>query len=401
MTRKPIRFSRRTQAFEESVIREMTRLGDETGAINLSQGLPDFDTPQVILEAAANAVRSGFNQYSFPFGDAGLRSAISAKTSSYNKIKADPELEITVTCGVSEAIVASIFALTEPGDEVILFEPWYENYLPACHLAGVIPSYVRLNEPDFLFDPRELKSAFTTKTRLIIINSPHNPTGKVFSRTELEIIGKYCQEYGVLALTDEIYEHILYEDNHHVSIGSLPGMEDRTITISGLGKTFALTGWRIGWAVAPPGITSLIRKVHDYLTICAPAPLQAAAVAALTLPSGFYPEMNAVYDRRRKILLEFLSAKGMNFFPPQGAYYVIVNFENVDWHVPTLRNDNAALDLAFAEYMATEIGVAVVPASCFYTRSKNLIQSVRINFARHPDTLRAAISRLQNLILKP
>jgi len=393
---QPISLARRTQPFQESVIREMTRLGDESGSLNLSQGLPDFDASPEVLAAAIAAIQAGDNQYTFPFGHADFRQAIARKTLAYNGIPCDHETAVTVTCGVSEAMMATILALTDPGDEIIILEPWYENYLPDCQMAGAVPRFVPLHEPDYTFDPAELRAAFNERTRLILINTPHNPTGRVFSRAELEVIARLCQEFGVIAVTDEIYEYILYDERSHVSIGSLPGMEDRTVTITGLGKTYALTGWRVGWTIAHPRLTALIRKVHDYLTICAPAPFQTAGITALGLPDAFYQAMRAEYGRRRTILLDALSAAGFQFLIPQGAYYVMADFSALTWDAGKYSRPGWRRDRAFAEYMAREVGIAVVPGSSFYMADSSETR-FRINFAKQEHTLRAAAERLARL----
>lgn len=385
--------SRRTQPFQESVIREMTRLGDETNAINLSQGLPDFDSPPEVLTAAIVAIQSGDNQYTFPFGSPEFRQAIAAKSTRYNGIPANPETDITVTCGVSEAIMSTILALTEPGDEVIILEPWYENYVPDCQMAGARPRFVPLREPEYTFDPGELRAAFNEHTRLILINTPHNPTGRVFTQAELSTIASLCQEFDVIAVTDEIYEHILYDGRQHISIGSLDGMHDRTVTISGLGKTYAVTGWRVGWIVAAPRLTALIRKVHDYLTVCAPAPFQAAGITALNLPASYYADMRAQYTKRRDILVKALDKIGMPYSQPQGAYYVMADFARMAWRRDAAYHAAWSPDRAFAEYMAREVGVAVVPGSSFYADSGGHTR-VRLNFAKKEETLREAAQRL-------
>jgi len=398
-TRAPhsLTLARRTEPFQESVIREMTRLGDETDAVNLSQGLPDFDPPPEVLEAAVAAIRSGDNQYTFPFGTLAFRKAIAAKSARYNHIPADPETEVTVTCGVSEAIMATILALTDPGDEVIILEPWYENYVPDCRMAGARPRFVPLREPDYTFDPDELRAAFNDRTRLILINTPHNPTGRVFTRAELSIIARLCQEFGVIAVTDEIYEHIFYDGHEHVSIGSLEGMHDRTVTICGLGKSYAVTGWRVGWAVAASPLTAVIRKVHDYLTVCAPAPFQAAGIVALGLPESYYAEMRAQYAARRAILLNALDAVGMPYREPEGAYYVMADFGDLQWEQTAFSRPGWSPDRAFAEYIAREVGVAVVPGSSFYAGGEQGTSRVRFNFAKQENTLREAAKRLQRL----
>ena len=393
----PVKTAARTLPFQESVIREMTRLGDEAGSINLSQGLPDFDPPPEVLEAAVKAIRNGDNQYTFPFGALAFREAIAARYARYNHIVADPGTEVTVTCGVSEALMSAILALTDPGDQVIVLEPWYENYVPDCLMAGVRPRFVPLHEPGYTFDPDELRAAFNARTRLILVNTPHNPTGRVFSRVELNAIAALCQEFDVIAVTDEIYDRILYDGREHVSVGSLAGMGDRTVTISGLGKTYAVTGWRIGWAVAASPLTALIRKVHDYLTVCAPAPFQAAGIVALGLPEGYYDDMRAQYAARRAILLHALTAAGMPYCKPEGAYYVMADFAGLAWDQATFANPDWTLDRAFAEYMARQIGVAVVPGSSFYASSGRGTSRVRFNFAKRESTLQEAARRLRRL----
>jgi aspartate/methionine/tyrosine aminotransferase len=396
----PPSLASRTAPFQESVIREMTRLGDDSGAVNLSQGLPDFDPPPEVLSAAIAAMQAGENQYTFPFGAPEFRRAIAAKSAAYNRIPAEPETDITVTCGVSEGLMATVFALTDPGDEVILCEPYYENYLPACRLAGVSPRFIAMHEPDYRIDSDELRRAFNNHTRLIILNTPHNPTGRVLARAELETIARLCQEFGVTAVMDEIYERILYDGRAHLSLGSLPGMEDRTVTISGLGKTYAVTGWRVGWAVAHARLTALIRKVHDYLTVCAPAPFQAAGIVALGLPEAYYIEMRLQYQSRRALLLQALDAAGFSYHVPEGAYYIMADFSRLGWDPVPHQRPEWTLDRTFAEYMATQVGVAVVPGSSFYARPGGGYQRVRFNFAKREDTLLEAASRLKKLIAR-
>ncbi len=390
----------RTSPFQESVIREMTRLGDETGSINLSQGLPDFASPPEVLEAAVAAIRSGDNQYTFPFGTPEFRRLIAVQAARYNGIAADPETDVTVTCGVSEAMIATLLALTDPGDEVIILEPWYENYLPDCRMAGARPVFVPLREPDYSFDPDELRAAFSDRTRLILLNTPHNPTGRVFTRSELEVIARLCQEFEAIAVVDEIYEHILYDGRQHVSLGSLPGMEQRAVTISGLGKTYALTGWRVGWTVASARLTALIRKVHDYLTICAPAPFQAAGIVALGLPETFYRSLIEEYAARRTILLDALRQAGFAFHTPEGAYYVMADFSQIEWDSGKYTGAGWTVDRCFAEWIARQVGVAVVPGSSFYSGPGQGERRVRFNFAKMPETLREAARRFYPIFRK-
>ncbi len=382
---KPVaRLSRRTRPFQESVIREMTRTAEETGGINLAQGLPDFDPPPELVTALQRTLSEpGHHQYTFTWGSRQFREAVARKYARFNGMKADPETEITVTCGVSEGAVAAVLALTDPGDEVILLEPWYENFLPACVLAGAKPRFVALAEPDYALDLPRLRRAVNRRTRLILLNTPGNPSGRVLTRQELTEIARLCQRHGIIAVVDEIYEHIWFEGHAHISLASLPGMEDRTVTLSGLGKTYAVTGWRVGWAVAAPALTSLIRKVHDYLTICAPAPFQEAGRVALALPDSYYERLRGSYARRRSILLEALRRAGLGFTPPEGAYYVMVDASPLGW----------TDDYAFVDFLARQVGVIAVPGSSFYAHGGGKTRA-RLNFAKKEDTLREAARRL-------
>ena len=384
--RAPRILSRRTDGFGESVIREMSRFGAEVGGINLAQGLPDFEPPPEVLAALSEAISEpGHHQYSFTWGSPEFRQAVAAKYARMNGMEPDPETEITITCGVSEAEVAAVLALTEPGDEAIIFEPWYENYLPACILAGVRPRFVPLREPDYALDLEALEKAVGRRTRLLLLNTPGNPSGRVLTREELSEIARICSRAGVIAVVDEIYEHIWFDDHEHVSLGSLPGMEDRTVTLSGLGKSYAVTGWRIGWAVAAAPLTSRIRKVHDYLTICAPAPFQEAGRAALALPDSYYRKLRRTYAARREILLAGLESAGLAFTPPQGAYYVMADAAALGW-----RDDRA-----FVEFLARRAGVVAVPGSSFYATNGGRTRA-RFNFAKKEKTLREAAQRLAN-----
>ncbi len=381
----------------ESVIREMTRLGVETGAINLSQGVPDFDSPPEVIEAAVAAIRGEQNQYTFSFGTPEFRAAIAEKSASYNGIACDPQTEVTVTCGVSEAIVSTLLGLANPGDEMILLEPWFEIYIPDCIMAGVTPRFVPMREPEYTFDPDELRAAFNERTRFIMVNTPHNPTGRMFTRAELQVIADLCQEFNVIAIVDEIYEHLYFEGQEHVSLGSLPGMEDRTVTISGLGKSYSVTGWRVGWAIADARLTTPIRRVHDYLTVCAPAPFQAAGTVALGMPESYYEDMRAQFAVRRDILTGGIRASGMTCQEPEGAYYVMADFAEVEWDQDKYMRPGWTPDRAFAEYRAREIGVAVVPGSSFYEGRRLGHTRLRFNFAKREGTLQEAADRMLRL----
>jgi aspartate/methionine/tyrosine aminotransferase len=383
-TRKPLVLSQRTAGFQESVIREMTRIGAEVGGVDIAQGLPNFDPPEEVVAALAKAIQNPeHHQYSFTWGSREFRTAIADKYARFNGWRPDPDTEVTVTCGVSEALISVVMSLTEPGDEVIVFEPWYENYLPGCILAGVTPKFVPLDEPDYALNPERLRAAITPRTRLIIITTPGNPTGHVFTRDELQDIGAICQEHGIIAVTDEIYEHIWYHDHKHISLATIPGMEDRTVTLSGLGKSYAVTGWRIGWAVAAPPLTALIRKVHDYLTVCAPAPFQEAGRTALAMPDEYYVDMRAKYAKRREILVGALSDAGFGFAEPQGAYYIMIDAAPLGW-----KND-----WDFVNFLAREVGIIAVPGSSFYEDGG--YTKARVNFAKTEATLEEAARRLR------
>jgi aminotransferase len=375
------------QYFTESVIREMTRLANQYGAINLGQGMPDFETPQEIKDAACKAIQDGFNQYAITWGAPVLRQAIAAKARSFNQLDCDPDANVTVCCGATECMMATMLALIDPGDEVIVFQPFYENYGPDALLTGARPVWVPLHPPDWHFDPDELRRAFTARTKAIIINTPNNPTGRVFSRDELTLIAGLCQEHDVYAFADEIYEYIIYSDRPHVSIGSLPGMAARTVTISGLSKTFSVTGWRLGYCIAPAAISSGIRKAHDFLTVGAPHPLQVAGAAALALPASYYASLRENYRRRRNILLPYLHEAGLKVCEPEGAYYVMTDI------TPLGGSD----DTEFVRRMIREVGVAAVPGSSFYSPRELGRTKVRFMFAKRDETLHQAGERLRRL----
>jgi len=391
------RIGTRTDPFVESVIREMTRLSYEVGAINLSQGVPDFDSPPEVMEAAVAAIRGPHNQYTFSFGTPEFRAAIAKKSAEYNRIPCDPATEVTVTCGVSEAIISALLGLAEPGDEMILLEPWFEIYVPDCILAGVTPRFVPMREPEYTFDPDELRAAFNEHTRFILVNTPHNPTGRMFTRAELRTIADLCIEFDCIALVDEIYEHLYFEGQEHLSLGSLEGMEDRTVTISGLGKSYSVTGWRVGWAVADERLTTPIRRVHDYLTVCAPAPFQAAGTVALGLPNSYYAEMREQFAARKEVLIGGIRQSGMTCMEPEGAYYVMADFTEVEWDRAKYMRPGWTADRAYADFMAREIGVAVVPGSSFYEGRRLGHSRLRFNFAKREDTLQEAADRMRRL----
>ncbi len=376
--------SERSTRFTESVIREMTRLCQQHGGVNLAQGFPDFPAPEAIKEAAARAVREDVNQYAITWGAKRLRDAIVAKTQRFQGLDYDPETELTVCCGATECMAATMLALVDPGDEVIVFEPFYENYGPDAILCGATPRFVRLREPSWSYDPEELQQAFSNRTRAIVINTPNNPTGKVFDRAELEHIAALCRKWDVVAITDEIYEHILYDGRVHVPLASLEGMRERTVTISGVSKTYSVTGWRIGWCLAAPALSGAIRKVHDFLTVGAPAPLQDAAAVALELPDDYYTQLAASYRTRRDHLIPVLESAGFRTFTPGGAYYVMTDISEFGF-------DD---DVTFARHLVAVGGVAAVPGSSFYSDPRSGRQRLRFHFARRRETLEAAADRL-------
>jgi aminotransferase len=379
--------SARTAHFTESVIREMTRLALQHKAVNLAQGFPDFSAPAEIKEAAREAISHDINQYAITWGAPPFRQAIASKTKRFYGVDIDPEREVTVCCGSTEGMIATLLAVTNPGDEVIVFEPYYENYHPDTQLCGAERRLVSLRPPDWSFDKDELRRAFNSRTKAIIINTPNNPTGKVFSREELEFIAGLCQEYDALAITDEIYEHIVYDGAQHVPMMTLPGMRDRAVSVNSMSKTYSVTGWRVGWVLAAPDLTDSIRKVHDFLTVGAAAPLQQAGVLALSLPDSYYDKLAATYQSKRDAIIAILSNAGFACFRPQGAYYVITDisaFGFVD-------------DVAFVRHMIETAGVAAVPGSSFFANPNDGAHLVRFCFCKRPDTLEEARIRLEKL----
>ncbi|HLF02000.1 MAG TPA: aminotransferase class I/II-fold pyridoxal phosphate-dependent enzyme [Anaerolineales bacterium] len=377
--------ARRLEGLRESFIREMTRLAIAHNAINLSQGFPDFDPPREVIEAAHRALDSGGNQYTVTWGTPALRQAIAAKMKRWYGLEFDPDRQVTITCGVTEAILSTLMAILDSGDEVIVIEPYHEGYVPAIQFAGGVPHFVALDPRTFSLDLGQLRNAVTPRTRAIIVNTPHNPTGHVFTRVELEGISALCIEFDIVAITDEIYEHIIYDGWAHIALATLSGMAERTVTISGLGKTFAVTGWRLGYACASASLSTALRTVHDFTTLCAPAPLQAAATAALNLPDEYYDQLRRDYHARRETIMSILGAADFEVRPPEGAYYVLADFGA--W---AFDGD----DFAFARWLPAALGVAVVPGSCFYGTPGRGTRSVRFAFAKKLETLRAAGERL-------
>jgi aminotransferase len=377
--------ARRTIGFRESVIRGMTRLANQHGAINLAQGFPDFPAPELLKEAAARAIRDNVNQYAITWGARRLREALAKKYSDWYGLSVDPEAEITVTCGATEAMAATLMAIVDPGDEVIVFEPFYENYGPDAILCDARPVFVS-QAPGQALDLERLAAAFTDRTRAIVVNTPANPTGRVLTSSELEGIARLCERFKAWAVTDEIYEHILYEGKH-IPLATLPGMRERTVTISGASKTFSITGWRIGTIMAPAGVTDAIRKVHDFLTVGAPAPLQEAlAVAIETLGPEYYHGLAADYRRRRELLWNGLNRAGFKSVRPEGAYYILCDFSAL----------SDLSDTEFARQLVVEKGVASVPGSSFFSRPELGRHLIRFAFCKTESVLEAAARKLSN-----
>jgi aminotransferase len=379
--------SRRTLRFTESVIREMTRLAMRQGAINLAQGFPDFPAPEALKQAAAEAIHADINQYAITWGAKPFRDAIAAKYARTYGMEFDAEREITVCCGATEGMIATLLAVLDPGDEVVLFEPFYENYGPDTQLCGAEPRFVTLREPDWSFDREELRRAFSPRTKAIILNTPNNPTGKVFDREELEFIAGLCREFDALAITDEIYEHILYDGAVHIPIASLDGMRERSVLVNSMSKTYSVTGWRVGWVLAPPDLSDSIRKVHDFLTVGAAAPLQQAGVLALNLGPEYYEQLAAGYAGRRDHIVATLESAGFRCFLPRGAYYVMTD----------TRAFGYPDDLAFVRNLIENLGVAAVPGSSFYAHTDEGAQKVRFCFCKKYETLEAARHQLVKL----
>ena len=355
-------------------------------AVNFAQGFPDFDPDSRVLDAAAQALREGYNQYATTWGAPALRQAIARKQSAAWGRSVDPDTEVTVSCGATEAMIAAMLAAVDPGDEVVVFEPYYENYGPDCVISGAVPRYVTLRPPDWSFDADQLRSAFNAKTRAIVVNTPHNPSGKVFSRDELELIAGLCIEHDAIAITDEIYEHLVYRGKH-LSMATMPGMAERTITISGASKTYSVTGWRIGWLIAPPALSAGIRKVHDFLTVGAAHPLQIAIAQALELPASFYVELLGDYQERRDAIVSGLQECGFEVAAPDGAYYVMAGIGGF----------GAKDDVVFARRLIEELAVATVPASSFYHDPALGRGHIRFSFPKKIETIERGLQALRGI----
>jgi len=396
--------SAKAEQFTESVIREMTRLAMKHDAVNLSQGFPDFAAPEEIKEAARRAISDDINQYAITWGAKPLRDAIVEKFERTQGVRVDPEREITICCGSTEAMMSAMMAIINPGDEIVVFEPFYENYGPDAILSGATPRFVRMRPPgqngaasqDWTYDQNELAAAFGPRTKAIILNTPNNPTGKVFTRAELEFIRDLCVRWNCFCITDEIYEHILYDGTEHISMARIDGMRDRTIVINGMSKTYSVTGWRVGWAIAPPEATQSIRKVHDFLTVGAAAPLQQAGAMALHSPQAYYDKLASTYAVKRQRLLKILTDAGFIVFKPRGAYYIMTDISRfADPDASRFPADTK--DVRFAKYLVEEIGVAVVPGSSFYNDPRDGASQVRFTFCKKEETLAAAETRLARL----
>ncbi len=389
-TANPARWSpisQKARKFTESVIREMTRLALEHNAVNLAQGFPDFPAPEEVKEAAVEAIRADINQYEITWGAHEFRRAIADRFLRNTGLEVDPEREMTVCCGATETMIASLLAIVDPGDEVVVFEPFYENYGPDAIICGAASRHVRLHPPDWTIDPKELAAAFTDRTRAVILNTPNNPTGKVFTHDELELIAEQCRRTNAYAITDEIYQYLVYDGFRHISLVTLPGMRERTITINAMSKTYSVTGWRVGYAIAPPEVTNAIRKMHDFLTVGAAAPLQQAGVTALRLPETYYQQLCQGYQARRDRMLAGLEQAGFRCFRPHGAYYIMTDISAFGF--PN--------DVEFARYLVREIGVAVVPGSSFYRDPTSGAQQVRFAYCKKDATLDEALRRLGKL----
>jgi len=382
--------SKKLSLFTESVIREMTRLSDQYAAINLSQGMPDFAPPPKLIDAAVRAIRHGPNQYSVTWGDGELREAIANKAKRYNGIDANPEKNVTITCGSTEAVTSTVFALTNHGDRIIITDPFYENYVPDAILADCELLYVPFTGRKLELDEEKLKDAMSKRPKLLILNTPNNPTGRVLQKPQLQLIADLCEEERTFAITDEIYEHIIYDGRQHISLATLGDMHERTVTVSAASKTYCVTGWRVGWALAAEELTNALRKVHDYFTICAPAPLQHALITALNFPPTYYAKLAQTYDRKRQTIMRIFESVGIQYYRPEGAYYVLAN-------APDEFNDGQA----FADFLLKNLGVAVLPAVALYHDQELGRRKIRVAFCKKDATLRQVGRKLKKLVDAP
>jgi N-succinyldiaminopimelate aminotransferase len=388
------RLSQRVAGFGTTIFSEMSRLAAEHGAVNLGQGFPDFDGPDPVKEAAILALRAGQNQYAVGIGQPALRQAIAAHARRFYNQTVDPDSEVTVTSGATETLFAAVQGLVDPGDEVVILEPYYDAYVPDVLMAGGVPRLVPMRPPDWTFDPDELAAAFNDRTRLILLNTPHNPTGRVFSQAELGVIAALCRTWDVVAVSDEVYEHLVYDDARHVRLATLPGMEERTVSVSSLGKTFSFTGWKVGWAVAPPALTAAVRRAHQWITFATATPLQAAGAVALGLDDEFYLSFTREFQARRDFLADVLQNVGLRISQSQGTYFIMADFSGLDH--PALRG---ADDVAFCRWLTTEVGVAAIPPTAFYSDAHKPLarQWARFAFCKRRETLEHAAERLQRL----
>lgn len=380
------RTARRTCGFTESVIREMTRVCAEHDGVNLAQGYPDFPAPEAVKRAAIEAIARDVNQYSITWGAQSMRAAVAEHAQRFYGMEVDPERNVTVCCGSTEAMLSTLLSLVDPGDEVVVLEPFYENYGPGAALSGATPVYVALDPPDFRIDPERLRAAFGPRTRAIVLNTPNNPTGRVFDRQELQAVADLCLEWDVVAITDEIYEHIVYDGRRHVPLATLDGMADRTVTISSCSKTFSVTGWRVGYAIASAERTDAIRKVHDFVTVGAPAPLQEAGAAALRLPDAYFEQLSVHYAERRARMIDALRSSGLEpVCVPEGAYYVLVDISGFGWPSDDL----------FARELVRRVGVATVPGSSFFHEPSMGKDLIRFCFPKRMETIDRAAELLR------
>ncbi len=387
-----VRMAQRVAGFGTTIFSEINVLAREHGAVNLGQGAPDFDGPPEVIAAAVTALQGRLNQYPPGIGMPQVREAVALHAERFYGQKVDPATEVVITSGATEAMFAAILGLTDPGDEVIVFEPVYDSYVPNMLMAGVTPRYVPLRPPDWTFDPDELARAFNSRTRAIIVNTPHNPTGKVYSRADLSAIAELCRKHGVVAITDEVYEHILYDGARHIRLATLPGMGERTLTISSLGKTFTVTGWKIGWALGPQELVTGLNRAHQFITFAVSSPLQAAAAAALSLPNTYYEELQTTYQAKRDTMLRALRGAGLEAQPPQGGYFILADWRRM---APPHIQD----DVQFARWLISEVGVACIPPSAFYQESDRQLARTLARFAvcKKDETLQAAAERLQKI----